>query len=118
MFDSGDIAGPVPVSAYMKVNGGIVVAVADPSCLINGMISMDDNMLFITSIIDIQGSNMRVFVDQSHLPIAPLDEAKATLATVYKVIASPYGTLSLIALALAISLKSLIQRHGNNDKKC
>lgn len=116
-FDSEDIAGPLPVAAYTKINTGYIVTVADPSCLINGMISMDDNMLFISNVVSIQGNNPQVFVDQSHLPNAPLDEAKGTLATVYNVVASPLGTLSLIALALAISLKSLLSRHENNDKK-
>lgn len=116
-FDSGDVAGPVPVAAYVKVAKGIVVAVGDPSCLINGMISMDNNLLFINRVVDIQGGNQQVFVDQSHLPSAPLDEAKTVLATGYNVVASPLGTLSLIALALAVSLKSLLRRHDNNVKK-
>lgn len=109
-FDSGDLSGPLPVAAYVNVDQGCVVAVADPSCLINGMISMDDNLQFISNIADIRGGNSQVFVDQSHLPTSPLDEAKGSLAIIYGVVASPLGTLSLIALALAIPLTSVFKR--------
>jgi hypothetical protein len=57
-----------------------------------------------------------VFVAQNHLPSSPLDEAKAGLGVVYGVVASPLGTLSLIAIALALSLKSFLNRRGSNEK--
>jgi len=116
-FDSGDLAGPLAVAAYVDVDEGCVVAVADPSCLINSMVSMDDNLQFVNSVVDIGGGNSQVFVDQSHLPKAAIDEAKGFLAIVYGVVASPLGTLSLIALAIAVSLKSLLKRGKRDGEK-
>ncbi len=74
------------------------------------MVTMDDNLRFVDNILSIQGSNSQVYVDQSHLPKVPLDEAKAGLAAVYGVVASPLGTLSLIVVVLALSLKALFKR--------
>jgi hypothetical protein len=116
-YDAGDLSGPLPVAAYVNVGQGCVVAVADPSCLINGMVSMDDNLLFISNVVSIKGDTSQVFVDQSHLPSSSLDEAKGFLAIIYGVVASPLGTLSLIALALAISLKSFLRKRENYEDK-
>ncbi len=59
----------------------------------------------LTNVVSIQSSNPQVFVDQSHLPKTPLDDAKADLAVVYGLVASPLGTLILIVLVLTVSLK-------------
>ena len=116
-WDSGEPTGPLPVAAYVKVDQGYVVTVADPSLLINGMINMDDNLHFTNNIVSIQGSNPQVFVDQSHLPKAALDGAKADLAVVYGVVASPLGTLSLIVVVLALSLKPFWKRREKHEEK-
>lgn len=115
-FDAGDVAGPMPVAAFVRVGEGFVVAVTDPSLLINGMVGFDDNLLFIRDVAGLRGGDVVVFVAQNHLPSAPLDDAKAALAVVYGVVASPVGTVSLIVIALAISLKSLLNRRDGNGK--
>ncbi len=115
-FDAGDVSGPVPVVAFVGVGEGVVVAVADPSLLINGMVGFDDNLLFIRGVVGLGEGGVEVFVAQNHLPSSPLDEAKASLGVVYGVVASPLGTLSLIAIALALSLKSFLNRRGSNEK--
>ncbi len=109
-WDTDELSGSLPVAAYVKVDEGYVVAVADPSMLINGMINMDDNLRFIDNLLSIQGANSQVYVDQSHLPKMPLDDAQANLAAVYSVVASPLGTLSLIVVILALSLKTIFKR--------
>lgn len=116
-WDDGEPNGPFAVAAYTKMGQGYVVAIADPSLLINGMVSLDDNLQFVNNVVSIQGSNPQVFVDQSHLPKAPLDEAKADLAVVYGVVASPLGTLSLIVVALALSLKPFWKRREKHEEK-
>jgi hypothetical protein len=116
-WDDGEPTGPLPVAAYVKVDQGYVVTVADPSLLINGMVSLDDNLRFVTNVVSISGGNPQVFVDQSHLPKAVLDDAKAGLAVVYGVVASPLGTLSLIVLVLALSLKPFWKRRGKHEEK-
>jgi hypothetical protein len=80
--------------------------------MINGMINLDDNQQFITNVFNIQSSNTQVFIDQSHLPSAPVDEGKAVLNTIYGLIASPIGTLTLIAVILALSLIPFWKRRG------
>ena len=108
--------GFVPVGGFVGGGGRFVVAVADPSLLINGMVGFDDNLLFIRDVAGLRGGDVVVFVAQNHLPSAPLDDAKAALAVVYGVVASPLGTVSLIVIALAISLKSLLNRRDGNGK--
>jgi hypothetical protein len=116
-WDNGELNGPFAVAAYIKMDQGYVVAVADPSLLINGMINLDDNLQFFNNFASFQGSVSKVFVDQTHLPSSPLDGAKADLAVVYGVVASPLGTLSLIAVALALSLKPFWKRRDKHEEK-
>lgn len=106
-FSTGDVNGPFPMAAYVKIGQGYVVAVADPSLLINGMINLDNNLQFVNNVVSIQAANPRIFIDQSHLPTTPLDSSKAFLGVVYGVVASPLGTLSLIIVVLALTLKPL-----------
>ena len=105
VWDSDEPNGPFPVAAYTKMDQGAVVAVADPSLIINSMVNMDDNLQFIKNAASAQGNNPQVFVDQTHLPKTPLDEAKGDLGVVYDVVASPLVTIGVIAAALALSLK-------------
>jgi hypothetical protein len=116
-WDPDELNGPFPVVAYAKISQGYVVAVADPSFLINGMLSLDDNLQFYHNIVSVQATNPQVYVDQSHLPHSLLDDGKAILNPIYSVVASPLGTLSLIVVALAISLKPMWERRGKHDEK-
>jgi hypothetical protein len=104
------------MAAYTKYGQGYVVTIADPSCLINSMIGIDDNLQFIHNIVSMQTPNSELYVDQSHLPKAALDYVKAVLGVVYGAVASPLGTLSLIAVILAISLKPIWQKREKNGK--
>ncbi|MCW4018905.1 MAG: DUF4350 domain-containing protein [Candidatus Bathyarchaeota archaeon] len=117
VWDSNEPAGPVPVVAYAKLGQGYAVAVADPSFLINGMIEMEGNQQFVDNIISLQGSNLQVFVDQAHLPEVPLDAAKETLTSVYGLVSSPLGALSLIAVILVLSLKPIWRIGGKVGEK-
>ncbi len=107
VWDDGEPYGPFAVAAFIKMDHGCVVAISDPSLLINGMLTLDDNLQFVNNVVRIQGSNPQVFVAQSHLPKTPLDDAKADLTVVYGAVASPIGTMILIILFLTISLKAL-----------
>jgi hypothetical protein len=115
IWDSGELTGPFPVVAYATVGQGYVIAIADPSLFINSMINLDDNLQFTSNVFSIESGTQRIFVDQAHLPETPLDEAKMTLALVYGVVTSPIGTLSLIIVILALSLKPIWrsgEKHG------
>jgi hypothetical protein len=115
-WDSDDPTGPLPVAAYTEIGQGYVVAIADPSIIINGMIEKENNQQFINNIADLQGSN-QVFIDQAHLPKVPLDTAKENLAAIYGAVASPIGALSLIAVVLVLSLKPIWRIGGKVGDK-
>lgn len=104
LWNADEPVGPLPVVAYVRMGEGYVVAVADPSMIINSMISMDDNLNFIKYIIEFQEPNPEILIDQTHLPKTPLDEAKEKIATVYMMVSLPLGTLALIAVILSLTL--------------
>jgi hypothetical protein len=116
-YESNDPNGPFPYAAYQRVGQGYVVAVADPSIMINSMITMGNNLLFIENIVKLNGPNPRVFIDQGHLPSTTLDAAKADLAFVYASVSSPVGTLTLIVVVIALSLNSIWRRRDRDAEK-
>ncbi|MGZ4851540.1 MAG: DUF4350 domain-containing protein [Candidatus Bathyarchaeia archaeon] len=117
-WNNNEPNGPFPVVAYSSLGQGVVVAVADPSLMINGMIGLDDNLQFINNVMGVQGGSSAAFADQSHLPKEPLDDAKATIAVVYGAVSSSYGTLSLIAVILVLSLNSMWRKGARvGDKR-
>ncbi|MCW4010277.1 MAG: DUF4350 domain-containing protein [Candidatus Bathyarchaeota archaeon] len=115
-WDTDESTGPLPVAAYAKLDQGYLVAISDPSILINGMIGISDNQQFIQNVLSLKDVN-QVFVDQTHLPKVPLDGAKEILASVYGIAASPLGALSLIAVILVLSLKPIWRIDGENGSR-
>jgi hypothetical protein len=109
--------GPFPVIAYDPVGQGIVVAISDPSLMINGMIVLDNNLQLVNNVVSIQNSDPKIFVDQSHLPKEPLDNAKTNIAAVYGAVSSTVGTLSLIAVILVLSLNSMWRKGARVGSK-
>jgi hypothetical protein len=106
-WNNNEPNGPFPIIAYNPLGQGIVVAISDPSLMINSMIILDNNLQLVNNVVSIQVGNPKILVDQSHLPKEPLDDAKATIAVVYGAVSSPVGTLSLIAVILVLSLNSI-----------
>lgn len=115
-WETDEPTGPLPVAAYAKAGEGHVVAVSDPSFLINSMINMDDNLKFIKKVTEIQSSSPTIFLDQSHLPKTSLDDAKQTIATAYNSASSPLGTLSLITVILALALTPVWRKVEKNGQ--
>ena len=115
-WETGEPLGPLPVAAYAKVGEGYLVAVSDPSFLINGMINMDDNFNFIKKLTQIQSSTPTIFLDQSHLPRTSLDDAKETISAAYDSASSPLGTLSLIIVILALALTPVWRKSEKNEQ--
>lgn len=101
-YDEGEPEGPFPVTAGFQMGKGELVLISDPSILINSMLAMGDNRQFLENIA--QG---QIFLDQSHLPEVPLDEAKEKLRITRNVLATVWGTLALIILALILTLKPI-----------
>ena len=117
LWNNNEPNGPFPIVAYSSVGQGIVVAISDPSLMINSMIVLDNNFQLVNNVVNLQGGSPQIFVDQSHLPKAPLDDAKAIVATVYGTVSSPVGTLSLIAVILILCLNSIWRKGARIGNK-
>jgi hypothetical protein len=116
VWDINEPNGPFPEIAYTKIGQGYIIIVADPSVLINSMINLDDNQQFITNAINIQTSNPQIYLDQKHLPTTLLEEAKTTLGNIYGLVASPVGTICLIAVLLTVTFYPIwkVKKHDTN----
>jgi len=114
---SSDPIGPFAYAAYVKIGQGYVVAMADPSIMINSMIGMGGNLQFIDNIVKLSGPNPHVFIDQGHLQTFPLDTAKADLAVAYSAFSSPFLTLTLIAVIIVLSLNSVWRKGERRAEK-
>ncbi len=109
-WDDGEPKGSLPIIANFKIGKGELVLISDPSILINSMLGMEGNQQFLENII--QG---QIFLDQSHLPEVPLDEAKAALRISRNVLATIGATLALIVLLLVFTLKPIWYKGGQNE---
>lgn len=108
-LDEDDLKGPLPVAAALEIGNGYLALIADPSMLINSMegISDNDNYVFIENILKSKGPNPDILIDQSHVPEANLDGAKAMLATIRSGLSSPFGISTIIVAAMILTLSPL-----------
>jgi hypothetical protein len=118
----GATLGPLPVAYYQRIDKGMVIAVADPSIIINSMIGVDSNYAFINNIINLNGNHGAVYIDQSHLPVTTLDEAKLALDLAYSAASSPFGAAAIIIAILALGTLPLWRKNdsvtaGASNKK-
>lgn len=104
-WDAGEPKGHMPVVAEFAIGEGSLIVVADPSILISSMLGMEDNRQLMENMIEGQ-----VYLDQSHLPDAALDEAKVVLHSGRSTMASVWGLLGLTLLVLVLGLKPIWER--------
>jgi hypothetical protein len=109
-WDANEKTGPLPVIAYQQVGQGHVIAIADPSLLINSMINLDDNHQLINNAINFQQLNPEVYIDQSHLTSTALDQSKAAIDLVYQAATSPMGTILIVTALLAVAFYPFIRK--------
>lgn len=114
-YDPDEPKGSLPVAAYGKMGDGYVVVVSDSSILINSMTEIDDNMIFISTILNLGGSNTKIYVDRSHLPGTRLDETKEALNQVYSIVYSSWGTLGLVTVVVILTLFPIWRRKGGKN---
>jgi hypothetical protein len=91
------------VAARAPLGRGTVVAVADPSILINSMVGRGENGTFLKMIISHAGESPSVVVDTSHLTKVPLDRSKDAWEMVRERVALPYTQALLVAAILALT---------------
>ena len=115
LYDQEEPLGPLPVAAQADFNDGMVIMLSDPSIIINCMQDMDDNLTFITNIMQIKGADSDIMIDESHLPSANLDEAKSILTSMRDALATPAGTIAVVtAIVVLILLPIWLRRKGGN----
>ncbi|MEK7269304.1 MAG: DUF4350 domain-containing protein [Planctomycetota bacterium] len=104
--------GPFVVAARATLGSGMVIAVSDPSLIINSMVNRADNKAFLQQLISLAGENPYVVVDDSHLPQAPLDILKYSWQGVRARVAVPYSQVLLVGIILVLTLMP-VWRKGN-----
>jgi len=108
-WDKGETKGPLVVAARAAVGQGGVIAISDPSILINSMIERGDNAAFLKEIIQ-QAGETRIVVDTSELPKSPLDRSKSAWQTARERMALPYSQVLLVGAILSLTLLPLWQK--------
>lgn len=107
-LDDGEPSGQQPVISLHNHGSGKIILISDPSIFINSMLNFEDNLTFVENIATITPSGL--FIDQSHLPKSNLNQTKNWLATIRYYISTPLGAISLVILALAITLMPIWHR--------
>jgi hypothetical protein len=111
-WDEGEPKGPLPVAAKFKSGKGTVALVADPSTVINTMVSRYDNYAFITYLTGRRGEQQEVFIDRSHLTKTPLDISKIRLTNTREWLSNPYALLGITALVFVVISRTTVVKKG------
>ncbi len=101
-WDEGELKGPFPVSAEMKVGRGKVILISDPSVIINTMVGRDDNYKFVEYLLKYGAERLSILVDSSHLDKTPLDVSKRRLIDTRDLFSNPYFLVGVTAMVFAI----------------
>ena len=105
--DTGEPVGPFPVSAFGPVGEGYLALVSDPSMLTNSMLHVGSNRKFFENLFRLAGENAQVYLDEAHLPRAPLDMTKRALAQLRALLTYPPITFALVAAGVALPIAML-----------
>ncbi len=98
-LDGREPEGPFPVLAREELGGGEVIILSDPSLLINGTISLMDNLRLVNNIAGLRGGKLAL--DESHLRPTSLTESKGDLGRLLAMLRQPFATAVLLLAALA-----------------
>jgi hypothetical protein len=114
-WDEGELRGPLPVAARLKVGQGWLVLIADPSIVINSMLDIGDNYEFVKNILHFQVAEPTILLDQSHLPMTSLDSSKMMLVRTRNTLSTPEGTLGVLFVILALGLIPIWYRRKEHE---
>jgi hypothetical protein len=89
------------MAARASIGKGTVIAVADPSILINSMVGRGDNEVFLRELFSWAGEKPEIFIDTSRLPKVPLDRSKDAWETARGRMSIPYVQVLMTAALLA-----------------
>ena len=95
------------VVANTLIGEGRIIAISDPSIIINGMLDMEDNYRIMANAAHLSTANPKIYLDQLHLPEEELNKAKEVLKTARDVAAYPAVLLVMVGAVLLITLRPL-----------
>jgi len=101
-WDTSEPMGPFVLAADYPVGQGTVEIVSDPSLIINGMVSQNNNYQFVAALVEGNGKPANLLLDSSHLSKSPLDVSKTGLDEARKVLSNPYVLMGLVALVFVL----------------
>lgn len=107
--DADEAGGPFAVAAVERVGAGYLVLVSDSSILLNSMLDLAQNRRFVENLFRLAGDGAQVYLDQAHLPRAPLDMAKEGLARFREALAIPLIAFAVIGVGLVLPLAMLLR---------
>lgn len=116
-WDEAEPKGPLPVAASGDVGRGRVIAVSDPSILINSMQGLADNEAFMAALFSQGGERPQVMIDESHITKAPLDRSKDAWDEVRQRIFEPHVQVLLVGAILALVLMPLWWKEGRKSQR-
>ena len=104
-----DPRGPIPIVAYAAFGAGQLILVSDPSIFINSMFLAEDNVEFISNLVESIHPQGDIFFAQSLLPESNLTRSKEILTRLRSAKDNP-GILAALSALLIIGLMSPIWR--------
>ncbi|HEX77927.1 MAG TPA: hypothetical protein G4O03_05885 [Dehalococcoidia bacterium] len=116
-WDEGEPKGNLAIAAMERLGQGMVVAVSDPSILINSMRGLGDNESFMKALIAMGGENPRLMMDESHITKSPLDRSRDMWTMVQGQLSKPYSQVLMVAMVLALILMPLWRKGDDIEQK-
>lgn len=98
--------GPFPVIAKVSFGKGTIILLADSSIFINSMISLNDNLLFLTNIV----KEKLTYIDTSHWIPSSLTSFKLALAKLYNTAKIYELKYMVLAIVLVLAFKLRVKR--------
>jgi hypothetical protein len=102
-----DERGPLPVAASTQLVEGRLIAISDPSIMINGMLGMEGNYTLLQNAAMVDAEELQVFLDQSHLPLSSLSKVKLGLGGARGVLGHPMVVVGIVGGILALTWRPL-----------
>jgi hypothetical protein len=109
-LDPDEPEGPFAVAAEFRLGKGRLLLLSDPSVAINTMVGRDDNYDFISYLINREGEQKEIQIDNSHLTKAPLDVSKTRLLDTREAMANPYALLGINAIIFGVVSRYLLKK--------
>ncbi len=98
---------PFAVAGMRRLGEGYLILVSDPSILLSSMLDLGGNRRFLQNLFKLAGDGATVYLDEAHLPQAPLDVAKEQLRRFRGSFTSPLAAFATAGVGLAVPLAIL-----------